>query len=200
MQRRWMQIVCLGAAAASLGAGGLVAQIKPSESGRALFVMTGSESEIATPRHHLAASQEVFDELWVEHMGDRVQRAAQGSPMPPRIDFDACEAILIFAGDGFNSNGFRVADVINEPDAVTVRVERISYQTASFDGPDRGDPARPWAMLLLPATDRTIILEENVQGLIGGEAIWQQRAAFPGLIGVGRPVPGTAQRPAPVGG
>ncbi|MCB9846512.1 MAG: hypothetical protein H6811_11070 [Phycisphaeraceae bacterium] len=113
--------------------------------------------------------------------------------MTPQIDFEACEAVLVFGGDGFNANGFRVVEMSAEPDAVTVRIERISYQTASFDGPDPGDPVRPWAMILLPATDRAIVLEENTQGVIGGEPIWTCRAAFPGVVGIGRPVEGARQ-------
>ena len=160
---------------------------------RPLLVMTGWVSEIAEPRWRLAASQAVFDEEWMAHMGDRVQRAAQGWPMTPSIDFTACQAIFIFGGDGFNANGFRVEQMVEAADALTIRFDRISFQTSSSDGPDHGHPARPWAVVVVPRTDRTVILEENVQGLIGEPPVWKRRAAFPGRIGVGRTVPGTGQ-------
>ena len=127
-------------------------------------------------------------------MGERVTRAAQGWPMTPQVDFEACDALFVFGGDRVNCNGYRIMDVIEEDDAVTIRIERISYQTSSFNGEDKGDAARPWAMMVLPHTDKTILLEENVQGLIGEPPKWKQRAAFPGLIGVGRPVGGTRQQ------
>lgn len=166
------------------------------EPGKAQLVITGPTSDIEAPLYRLASSQAVFDELWTQHMGDRVTRAAQGWPLTPTIDFEACEALFVFGGDRTNSNGYRVMDVIDEKDAVTVRFEDISFQTSSLDGEDSGVAARPWAMILIPATDRTIFLEDNVQGLIGAEPKWKRRAAFPGVIGVGRSVGGTQQKAA----
>lgn len=159
------------------------------EPGKALMVMTGRSSEVATARFGHAVSQELFDKLWVEHMGEGVEKAAQGWPMPPRVDFTACEAIFIFGGDATNTNGFRVDDIIESDDAVTVRYDAITFQTSSFgEEPDPGVKARPWAMVLIEATDKTIFLEENVQGLIGGDPIWKQRVILPGAKGVGRPM------------
>lgn len=190
MTRRTSLVVGIAIAASALAAGNLPESLRAIKPGRALLVLTGSASEIAEPRYELAASQEVFDSIWVEHMGDRIEKAAQGWTLPPQIDFERCEALFIFDGAVRNSNGFRVMDVIEEADAVTVRVDSISYQTASFDGRDAGVAVKPWALVLLPATEKTILIEENVQNLKAGEPQWKQRAAFPGLIGVGRPVPG----------
>lgn len=185
-------IVLASAAGAMAMAGGYLADSVDERP--PLMVMTGHESDVAEARYRLAASQEVFDEVWVGHMGDRVTRAAQGWPMPPRIDFEACEAIFIFGGASTNTNGYRVMETIEAADAVTIRFEDISFQTSSLDGADAGVRARPWAMLLIEKTDKTVVLEQNVQGLIGGDPIWKERASFPGRIGVGRPVGGAAQR------
>lgn len=193
MTRNRSIVAVLAIAAGALGAAGWTVRAEAPKPGSPLLVMTGSMSEVRQPRYDLAASQEVFDKLWVEHMGDRVEKAAQGWPLPPQIDFARCEALFIFDGDSMNSNGFRVMDVIEDPDAVIVRVEDYSYQTASFDGRDSGQKVTPWALVVIPATDKTIIIEENVQNLKAGEPQWKQRAAFPGVNGVGRPVPGTGQ-------
>lgn len=161
--------------------------------GRALLVLTGHDAQIAAPLYTLARSQEILNKEWEQVMGDGGPRAAQGWPLVPDIDFDRCEALLIAGGPSTNTNGYRVVDVIEFDDAVIVRVEAYSFQTASFDGRDRGVPANPWALILIPNTPKTILIEENVQSLIGRDPIWEQRNAFPGRIGVGRPVPGTRQ-------
>ena len=136
---------------------------------------------MAEARYRLAASQEVFDEVWIGHMGDRVTRAAQGWPMPPRVDFDACEAIFIFGGDSTNTNGYRVVETVEVADAVTIRFEDISFQTSSLDGKDSGVPARPWAMLLIEKTDKTVVS--------GGERAGsdRRRAGLAGASVVSRP-------------
>ncbi|MCA9310295.1 MAG: hypothetical protein KDA21_03765 [Phycisphaerales bacterium] len=163
---------------------------------RPVMVMTGPNSEIQTLRYRLARSQEVFDELWKEHMGERIDRAAQGWPLTPTVDWDGYSALLIFGGQHVNSNGYHVIEVIEEADAQVVRVRRATYQTMAMgDGEiDHGNPVHPWAMVLLPATRKTVVLEEDAQSMLGRPPVWKERAAFPGEIGQGRVVPGTGQR------
>lgn len=158
-----------------------------------MLVQTGMVSEIGESGYHNAASQEVFDRLWITHMGGRVEKAAQGWAMTPQIDFDACEAVFLFGGDRINSNGFRVVEMLEEDDAVTIRYESISFQTAGVGGDGGAARARPWAFVLIEKSGRTIFLEENTQNIIGRDPIWTGRAAFPGEIGIGRVVPGTRQ-------
>jgi hypothetical protein len=164
----------------------------------ALFAMTGPHSEVRTPQFRPVASQEVFDKIWLMHSGDDVTKAAQGWPMIPQIDFKSCYALFIFGGDTTNTNGYRVREVITEDDAITVRYETDSYQTASFDGPDHGNAVRPWAMFLIPTpAGRTVILERNVQGMHDLHPEWKQTAVFPGQIGIGQTIQGTEQRGEP---
>jgi len=186
MSRGQFLLLGLVGAAAALG---FSVEPEAREPGRALMVMTGRSSEVATEKFGFATSQELFDAAWLEHMGEGVEKAAQGWPMPPQVDFRACAAVFIFGGDRVNTNGYRVEDIIEVEDAVTIRYDAITFQTASFgDEPDEGVKARPWGMVLIPATEKTVFLEENVQGLIGGDPIWKQRVMFPGAKGVGRPM------------
>ncbi len=171
------------------------AALEPS---RALLVLTGHDSQVTKAQFRPAASQKVFDELWLMHKGDSVTKAAQGWPMIPQIDFNACYAIFIFGGDTANTNGYRVRDVITEVDAITVRYETDSYQTSSFNGIDHGNAVRPWGLILIPAPKgRTVILEQNVQGMRDTEPKWKQRVTFPGRIGIGRTIGGTSQHGSP---
>ena len=190
-------------ALATLTALGITPRSQPSQDatrGHVLITLTGTTSAIETPKYLLAASQEVLQTHWSEHLGTPAEHPHEAWDQTPRLDFDLCQAILIFTGDRANSTGVRVLAVIEEPDAITIRFEHKSYQSISIGPRQQGDSqvpensTRPWAMLVIPSTDKTIYLQQNVQGRIGGEPIWKQRAVFPGLIGVGRPVPGTRQR------
>lgn len=164
-----------------------------AQPGRALLVLTGPDGGAQQPVWTIARSQEVLREAWIEVRGEGVATAAQGWPLVPQVDFDRCEAILIARGPSHNANGYRVIEVTEDEGSVTVRVARDAFQTAGM-GPGGGRVAsNPWALILIPRTDKTIFLHENTQNLIGGEPIWTERAAFPGLIGVGTPVPGTRQ-------
>ncbi len=174
--------------------GVLWAHMQDPEVSQPVMVMTGRDSDVTKPRYQLAASQELFDLVWKEHVGDRLEVAAQGWPIVPVIDFEHYSVLFIFGGETTNANGFRVMEVLEEEDAMTVRFERDSYQTMSMTGEDRGDAVTPWAMILLPATQRTLLVEENVQTMHAPEPDWRERAAFQGRIGTGRVVPGTRQR------
>ncbi len=159
----------------------------------ALVTTTGRTSNIHEETYLLCGSQEIFDQAWLEHQGDQFNRAAQGWPMTPQIDFDQCHVLLLFGGDRVNCNGYRYIEVIQEHDAITYRVDLITYQGSSVTAKDSGVAAQPWAMIVIPSTKKTLLIEENMQGMKNQPPKWKQRAVFPGHIGIGRPVEGTRQ-------
>ncbi len=146
---------------------------------RVLFTMTGRTSDVVEPRYELATTQEAFDKVWTEHMGERVERAGQGWAMPPRADFESTAVVFIFGGRSFNSNGFTIEGVSGDRDAASIRFDAITYQTAAaFGEVDHGDSVTPWLMAVIERPTGGVVLEENVQGLIGGDPIWRERAKF----------------------
>ncbi len=165
-----------------------------SQTGRPILSMTGSHSGVTAAQYRLAASQEVFDKLWLEHLGDDPPRAALGQIQSPQIDFETVVAIFIFAGNSANTGGYTINELIHQSDAITVRYAARTFQTAAIEGQDPGEPTRPWAMVLIPATGKTIYLEEKITALPDQPMVaWKQQAVFPGRIGIGRPVGGTGQ-------
>ena len=82
-------------------------------------------------------------------------------------------AIAIFLGKTWNSRGVS-ATVSEDDERVRVRFDSISYQTIGG-----ADHVTPYGVLVIPRSAKEVVLEENVQGLIGGEPVWKVRARFP---------------------
>ncbi len=163
---------------------------------QALITLTGRESDVLEPTYELIRCQEDFDKIWLAHKGSRVNRAAQGWPMMPQLDFKRVEALLLFGGDSQNCNGYRIVEIIEEADLVTVRIDLITYQTTSTgfgDEEEFDNSVQPWALMVLPATGKSILVEENTQSLKNRPAKWTRRAGFQGFKGIGRYILDTPQ-------
>jgi hypothetical protein len=160
---------------------------------RPILTMTGPNSGVTRAQYRLAGSQEIFDKLWLERLGDNPPRDALGHIQSPQINFAAVHAIFIFGGDRVNTSGYTIDTVEHEDDAITVRFSAKTFQTSAIQGKDPGEPTRPWAMVLIPATGKTVYLMEQNLSMRPQAPSWTQRAVFPGRIGIGRPVGGTRQ-------
>jgi hypothetical protein len=82
--------------------------------------------------------------------------------------------LAIFRGQAVNHRGVTVKSITETADEVTVRFDYLTFQTA---GPDGGAvPASAYGFILLPASKKTVVLEEDVQGLKDRPSIWKERA------------------------
>jgi hypothetical protein len=94
----------------------------------------------------------------------------RGREPRPNVSFGRQFVLGVFAGEGFNSRGYDA--VVTEDDGrMLIRLRQRFYQTMGG-----GDEATAWLFLVLPRTDKLIVVEENVQGTIGGDPIWVERA------------------------
>ena len=90
----------------------------------------------------------------------------------PEVDFTHCEVVAVFAGDGWNSDGIQAISIVEEPDYRRFRFDHLSYQTEGPDGGGRRVAA--YGFFVLPRTDLPLVLEENVQPLIGEPPVWKE--------------------------
>ncbi|MFG0331437.1 MAG: hypothetical protein ACF8PN_16230 [Phycisphaerales bacterium] len=139
---------------------------------------SGRVSAITDRRLLLIRDQESFDEMWRSHMGDRIERAGQGWPLTPTVDFNLCMVLAIFSGDRVNANGEQIESIKLESERLVVRYDTVTYQTASIGATDRGEPARPYGIFVLPRIDTTVVVHENTQNIIGDDPVWTERATF----------------------
>ncbi len=187
-------LAVMAALARTADAEPVAAPLATPTSGRAILTMTGPDSAVTKPSYRLAASQEIFDQLWLEHLGDDPPREALGQVQSPQIDFETVVAIFIFGGNSIRTTGYLINEVIYEDDAITVRFECDQCQPVLYCGSYPGDETTPWALVLIPATGKTVFLEEKITALPDQPMVaWKQQAVFPGRIGIGRTVGGTRQ-------
>ncbi len=122
----------------------------------------GDKSGIDAATHLRIGSAEEFAGLWKRHSEAKA----------PDVDFKDSMVIAIFQGKGWNSGG--VSAEAQEDDAqIVVRYNDLSYQTMGG-----GNEVTAWGIFVLPRSTKAVIVEDNVQGLIGHPPVWKERARF----------------------
>jgi hypothetical protein len=145
---------------------------------RPVVAITGAKSAIEKPACHRLRSAQELARIWLQHLGKEPPAGEYGfyynEAAVPEVDFEAFEVVAIFGGSGWNSAGFLVESIGDEKGARTIRFDDKSYQT---EGPDGGGKrVSPFGFFVLPRTELPIVLQQNVQSLIGEPPQWQERA------------------------
>jgi hypothetical protein len=122
----------------------------------ALTVLTGNDSRVSKLSYRRVGSAAEWKKTWLEHLGlkdDTIYRTAM------EVGFNRCMVIAIFGGKTFNNCGYQVESVGENKNTIIVRFSNIGYQTA---GPGGGaDRVSPYAFIVLPKSDKPIVLEET---------------------------------------
>lgn len=181
--RRHLWLALFAAASGLVGVAGLMGQgFGPApESRPAAVTIAGSYSSVTKPRSERITTPGRWKDVWKEHMGDRAEKGALGWDRWPLIDFDRYMVVAVFAGTAVNVEAWEVESVVDLPDVLRIRYDAVSFQTASFNGEDRGSTTTSYGFFILPRSEREVVMEENVQGLIGKPPVWKERHRFPAL-------------------
>jgi hypothetical protein len=153
---------------------------QPKRQAGPLVTFAGDGSKIAARRFVKVTSKDQWAALWLEHTG---QAAAVGEYQwfynpgkVPEVDFEQCMVLGVFQGGRWNSAGIEVEEILADGKRTVVRFDDRSFQT---EGPDGGGvQGRPFGLFVLPRDTKPIVLEENVQSLIGAPPEWQHRATL----------------------
>ena len=136
------------------------------------------ESRINTRSYRKVIAFEDWADLWIEHTGAKRHKGKYNwfynEAGVPFVDFERCMVIAVFQGEGWNSAGVRVVTITEEEDHILLRFDDQSYQTMGPDG--GGQRVTPFGIFVLPRSKKPVVLEENVQGLIGKPPKWKERA------------------------
>jgi hypothetical protein len=145
-----------------------------------LVILTGTDSHIKQPSCHRIMSQDEWITIWQRHKGVKESKDYDlfyNRLGLPYVDFAKCMVIAVFQGSGWNSAGLRVATVLEEKDKIVLRFEDNSYQTAGSDG--GGERVAVYGFFVLPQSNKTVVLEENVQRYLGHPPVWKERVHLP---------------------
>lgn len=116
-----------------------------------------------------------WETVWAGHVGAEAATIA-GLSTAPGVDFDRYEVIAFFRGPARNIRGERVVSIEEAEDGRRLRFDSSTYQTASMSGEDGGVQVAPFGLWIIDRADGLVVVEENVQNLIGGEPVWRERA------------------------
>ena len=145
---------------------------------RPALAITGARSAIEQPTYQRLRSAQELARTWLLHLGEPEPKGDYGffynTAGVPEVDFEAYEVVAIFGGRMTNSAGFKVLSVAEEKDRRVVRFDHKSYQTAGAKG--GGKQASPFGFFLLSRSELPVVLEQNVQSLIGEPPVWKERA------------------------
>jgi hypothetical protein len=157
-------------------------------------IITGADSHVRQRRYLRITSMNDWTQLWMEHKGATrlLQYDLYHDPLTlPLVDFDNYMIIAVFQGDGSNSAGLSVVSMTENTSLITFRFQEKKYQTAS-SRPSSATPeeaiqaahksaveVKVFGFFVVPRSSKQVRLEENVQGYIGEQPEWQERATFP---------------------
>lgn len=130
---------------------------------RPYVVWSGPHSQVGQTSYSRVTTAEDWRNLWQQH------RAGEA----PQVDFEQCMVLAIYQGATQNCKGIKVTSVLDEKDKLTVRFVGEWYQTG-----DTADAVTPYGLFLLPKSAKPVVIEENVQSLIGQAPVWKLRAQF----------------------
>jgi hypothetical protein len=142
---------------------------------RPYVTLAGAHSRVEAAAYHRLLSPEELTAVWLEHVGVDPSRHSDyyNRAGVPLVDFDRCMVVAVFGGRCINSAGIHVVSLSEEKDRVLLRFDHRSYQSGA-----KGDRVMPFGFFFLPRSTKPLVLEENVQSLIGGPPKWKERARF----------------------
>lgn len=153
--------------------------LRPTPTEKPLVSLQGSSSAVTRGRVEVITDPNRWEVVWKEHKGRTLERTAHGFDVIPQVDFQRCMVFAAFTGTAKNGAGIEVTEVLTRDGHTVIRYDRIAFQTASFEGEDKGIDTTDYGFAVLSRTTLPIILEENTQSLIGHPPIWTERQRLP---------------------
>jgi len=156
---------------------GVAAAQEPREA-KPYVTLAGAASRITTREYHRITTQEELVGIWLRHVGSDAARHSEyyNEAGVPEVEFTRCMVVAAFGGECINSAGIYPVSIAEDAEQTRLRFDHRSYQS----GPE-GDRATPFGFFVVPRSSKRLVLEENVQHLIGGPPKWKERARFDAL-------------------
>ena len=142
-----------------------------------VLFLTGADSRIAQRTYLLITDEQVWEKTWLRHRGLTAQEAFEKRQAMIHVDFRTHLIVAVFQGQGINSRALTVEGITETDNQMLVRFDEWTFQT---DARSRGVKSSSYGFILLPKTTKTIVLEENGQGLKNGPPKWKRQAVLTG--------------------
>lgn len=136
-----------------------------------LAFFTGADSAINKPEFLRIGSNENWEVAWRRHQGLSLDESYTSMKPKLQFDFKACDVVAIFRGTGTNRKGIRLVGITETDTEVLIRYEDNSYQTEGGS-----DQTTVYGLLLLPRSEKIVVVERNGQRIKGEPAAWREEA------------------------
>lgn len=146
----------------------------------------GADSMVQERRYDLIGSPQQLAEVWSEHDGRKDSYSNEARR--PDVDFGRCLVVVIFGGGSGNTYGIECKGILDDGETVRFRYKNRWYQVIidSFRElvpDDRGRPSvgdrrrgAAYGFFVIPRTEKPIVIEEDIAGMIGAPPVWKERA------------------------
>jgi hypothetical protein len=140
----------------------------------------GHDSKVTSPRFVLLKDDAAWSALWAEHTGADAAITPPTRHATPKVDFARFMVVGAFGGARTNTDGEIVSSVVDSEDALRIRYEASTFQTASgFSGEvDSGVKTSPFGLWVIERTDKPIVIEQGTRGLKSSPIEWKQVTRF----------------------
>ncbi len=147
-----------------------------------VVVWTGTDSKQAKMSFARYCSRKDWSATWHKHQSTDRKGNKQRCP---EVDFDSHMVVAIFQGKSFQDTGIEVITVTDEKNCIRIRYKPMSFQVAYIEPPAKGETdsyeTQSYAFLVLPKSQKAIVLEEDVRSLIHDPPLWKKRSTIEGL-------------------
>jgi hypothetical protein len=125
-----------------------------------LLAFSGTDSRVKETSYHRVTTANDWAKLWARHLG-----TSERDYYRPlfEVDFDRCLLIVIFRGERGQTRQLQIESLSEYANSIVIRFWEMGYNTISTDpNYKRPPPERPYAFIVLPKTNKLIVLEEKI--------------------------------------
>jgi hypothetical protein len=171
-----MSRTCLAAGAIFVGllfgltgnaAGPSLSSIAP----KVLVAISGTDSHVVTPSCKLITNSADWARVWSDHLGTTVDDYYR--PLM-EVDFDHCMLVALFRGEERHIRRIEIEAQVETADAIVIRFGELGYQT--MDSDKEGPLQRAYAFVIIPKTEKAIIVEGRLVPLGPVPRVWESWA------------------------
>jgi hypothetical protein len=148
-----------------------------------LLTLYGRNSKITKHKLLRITSADEWQSLWLEHKTGSAKRANVPWDLDvAELDFEKVMVVAVFVGEGAASLGVTSHSMSEVDGRILIRLDENSYQTGVAAGMRAFTSVRGWGILVLPRTNKELVLERDVRTLIADPPKWSEWARFPAIL------------------
>jgi hypothetical protein len=141
-----------------------------------LVTITGADSKLMERGYYRVVDATELANLWQDHRGLKREgryNYFRNVACVPEVNFDECMVVAVFQGEGWNSAGLELKEIVEKDAEIILRFDDKSYQTGA-----EADKVSPYAFFVIPRNDKVLMVEEDVRTYSSQPASWKQRQRF----------------------